>query len=531
MDSEIVFKSDFIIITKLKNDYFIQSLKSGMSINSFNDILLKFPEIKITNFGAIKTTLININSKPEKFGEGKSRIELTFSQDMMKAYIALCVHKKELEGEGLKELVEDIRKLLKENGVIEGIKLDDIYGSGLLMNGKLILIAEGVRPINGTDSVVTRYSFHDNKPRISEDQSVNFYEIDIINRVNQGEVVGQWTSPTMGFKGKDVKGNIVEAVPGKSNTIAYDQSCIYEETKEGITYLYSMKPGALEVKNEALTILEHMEIPENVDFKTGNINFEGSLTIKGVVEDAFSVIATKDVEIQSSQGLGSVNEICSKEGSIFIKGGVNGKGRSRIYAKKNIFIKYAKDAKIICEGTVNIGIYAFNCDIKANEVKIESSSGQIIGGNIEIVSRVVCPIIGSTSEVPTIIRFKGINRDELNQKIRDLQREIDEEKISISKTEQEVNSFKNNKLGPDQLRDFKIKMNLLISQKNKLKELEKDKREIQDTLRIKGECELVVSKNIFANSQIFMDNSLFRAFETIGSTHLYLEEKEIKEIK
>jgi len=52
-----------------------------------------------------------------------------------------------------------------------------------------------------------------------------------------------------------------------------------------------------------------------VDFKTGNINFDGFVTIKGTVADGFSVVAVKDVEILGTIGIGSVKKWSAKRGA------------------------------------------------------------------------------------------------------------------------------------------------------------------------------------------------------------------------
>jgi len=64
------------------------------------------------------------------------------------------------------------------------------------------------------------------------------------------------------------------------------------------------------------------------------------VTIKGTVADGFSVVAVKDVEILGTIGIGSVKEVVSKEGSIYIKGGIAGKNKAVIKAKKDVYTKY-----------------------------------------------------------------------------------------------------------------------------------------------------------------------------------------------
>lgn len=94
MDKEIIYQSDDIIITRKGNDFFMQTLKEGMSINDFNSLLIDFPQIEITSFMAIKNTLSKASQEPIKFGENKPPISVEISSDAMKAFVTLNIPRK-----------------------------------------------------------------------------------------------------------------------------------------------------------------------------------------------------------------------------------------------------------------------------------------------------------------------------------------------------------------------------------------------------------------------------------------------------
>jgi len=73
--------------------------------------------------------------------------------------------------------------------------------------------------------------------------------------------------------------------------------------------LYSKIDGAVHYDGNKISVSNHLEIDGDVDFKTGNIIFDGYVTIKGTVTDGFYVEATKDIEINSPLGLGNVKGI------------------------------------------------------------------------------------------------------------------------------------------------------------------------------------------------------------------------------
>jgi len=171
-----------------------------------------------------------------------------------------------------------------------------------------------------------------------------------------------------------------------------------------------------------------------VDFKTGNIIFDGYVTIKGTVTDGFYVEATKDIEINSPLGLGNVKGIKSREGSIYIKGGISSKSFSEISARKNIYTKFVDNVKLSCGGTAHIGFYCINSMVEAKEVFIESIKGNIMGGQVKAEVKITVPVLGSPLEPRTVLILTGFDRKKLSKMLEDIVDRIDrikEEQMDI----------------------------------------------------------------------------------------------------
>jgi len=98
--------------------------------------------------------------------------------------------------------------------------------------------------------------------------------------------------------------------------------------------LYALKDGAVHYVDGSIAVYDVLEINGDVDFNTGNIDFNGYVNIKGTVEDNFSVKAEKDIEIGGVYGIGGVKLIESTGGSIYIRGGVAGKTGQKLYARE-----------------------------------------------------------------------------------------------------------------------------------------------------------------------------------------------------
>lgn len=530
MKDEIIYSSEYICIRKKDDGFYIQSFRKGFPLEQFNKIISKNPEIKISSIITIRNALLNAPVlQPQKFADLAERVKIELSDDELKAYITLCVSEDELKSEHQADLFREIVLKLKQEGITYGVKKEVLLGS--MQNNTKILVAEGIPPVNGIDSEVKMYKLKDIKPKTQEDGNVNHYELDLINKVTVGEWLGEKTFPTEGIPGKTVKGSILKALPGKNIPLLYDKKTVTEVVENGKSVLYSRINGAVHYTGDRISVSNHLEIDGNVDFKTGNINFDGYLTIKGTVEDSFSVVASKDIEILSDYGIGSVKEIRSNDGSVFIRGGIAGNNKAAIYSKKNVYTKFVSDAKIECEGSVHIGFYCLNSTIKAKEVILDSPRGQIIGGNIDAEIRVVASTIGSPAEKRTFINVSGFDRAALTENYNKLCNDMEMLRNKLAKAKAEVSVYGDTSLlTPEQTKVYDgIKENYFRI-KDMLKKCEEDYKVIRGYLKTHGEGEVVVLKKIYPNTQLVIKKVVKEITAPVISTTFFIQDMELREL-
>lgn len=525
----IIHSSEFLKIIRKTDGFYIESYKSGMSIEQFNNIISQLPDIKITSFMVIKNAILFAPKPLEKFGEVKERINVEVSSDGLKAYIKLSVSPKEFNGDAKLNLIKEILDKLKAEGIIFGIKSEVLVNE--LISDKQILVAEGTPPENGEDSVIKMYEVKEVKPEVKEDGKVDHYELSLINRVITGEWLGERKDPTTGIQGRSVRGTVIPATPGKKYPILYDRSTVREEYKDGITTLYALRNGAIHYDGDKVSVSNHLEILGDVDFKVGNIDFDGYLTVKGTVEDNFSVEATKDIEILGEFGIGSVREVISKQGSISIKGGIAGKNKAVIKSKKDIYTKFISDVTIICEGSVHVGFYCINSNITAKEVILDSPKGQIIGGNIQAEIKVVSSIIGSQSEKKTLISVKGFNRNAIKARLEELISEIESLKNEMIKLKQEISTFASiTQITESQKHKYTSLQNEFFKIKDKIRDLENDKKSMANALRTRGEGEITITKKVYPGVVLEIKNIIKEIENVMSNSSFFIQDGEIKQI-
>lgn len=529
MKENIIYSSEYIAIIEKDDGYYIRSFKKGMSLDQFTKLISDHPELKITSIMSVRNALVNAPMPPQKFAEGKERIVIELSDDELQAYVTLYVSDVEINGPRRAELFKEILHKLKGSGITYGIK-NDVLLTGLSNNTK-ILVAQGIAPIDGEDSVIRLYELKEAKPEAKEDGNVDHYELNLINRVSEGDWLGERTEPTEGRPGKTVKGSTLLPARGKELPLLYDTNTVREEYHEGLTTLYAIINGAVHYDGDRIGISNHLEIMGNVDFKTGNINFDGFLTVKGTIEDGFSVTASKDIEILSDYGVGGVKDITSNDGSIYIKGGIAGNNKATIYSRKNIYTKFVSDTNIVCDGSVHIGFYCLNSNIKAREVILDSSKGQIIGGSIQAEFRVVASIIGSAGEKRTYISVQGFDRQLIKQTLDNTTAESEDLKQKLAKAKAEVSVYGNEKgLSKQQIMVYiKIRENY-FSIRERLKQVEEERKTLVGYLRTRGEGEIAVFKKIYPNTQLTLKKMIREITQPVMSTSYCLLDGEIKEI-
>lgn len=525
MAEQVLHKCDFIEITQDGNDFFIQSFKMGFSLDQFNKLISQYPQIRITSFTTIKSAIVFAPKQKEKFGELKEKVTLEITPDGMKVYLVLCVSHEELEYSSREDLKVLVNEKLRQEGILYGIKEDALLGD--LGNDKKILIAEGKLPENGKDCEIKMYEIQEAKPEVHADGSVDHYELSLINRVKKGDWLGERIDATQGVPGRTIKGIEVPQIPGKNLALLYDKSSAYEEVEGNKTTLYALFDGAVNIKNGQISVSNHLEIQGNVDFSTGNIDFDGCVTIKGTIDDNFMVVADGDIEVLSEFGIGSIRGIESRKGSVYIKGGISSKNKVTIKAAKNVFAKYISNAIVIAGEIVNVGYYCINSDVNAREVIVESSKGQIFGGTIIAEVRVIANTIGSPSEKRTLINVKGINKEKVKEELEEINRVIAVKKADMTQYKNDLNSESNktNNRGTEELRGKLARVN------EEIKSLEEEKRAYSSYLKVHGDGEVVAQHKIYPNCFIEIRGSYIEINEAQNGVTYYFSENELKELR
>lgn len=529
MNGTVIYSDEYIRIYSENRDVMAQTYKKGMPTERVWMILAEHPELGITNLNALRFLLTAAPAGPQKVGEIKNRIQLEISSDVLTAKVTFNIPAKELSLIPRDRLRNELNKILKENGIVFGVNTEFINGD--LVPGRPYITARGIPAVDGSDAIVRMYELAEAKPEVSESGKVDFYEMSLINSVKPGDWLGERIEPTDGIPGKNIRGEEIKAARGKTIPLSYDKNSVAEIKTPGKTTLVSKINGAVNYNDGKISVSNHLEINGDAGVATGNIKFDGCVTVNGTINNGYSLEATKDIEINSPYGLGNIKSLVSTNGSIYIKGGVSSKDKVEIKAARNIYAKFADNCRIVCGETAHIGYYSFNSDIIAKSVVFDSSNGKVIGGCIQAEIYINAPVCGSELERKTVLEVKGFDRQALVRRTEEILREINDKKAEQQKFKMLASNTSSNT--PDTAADGTPYISLsdkVTVLKNEIKALEEERKQIAVYLKTKGDGEITITKRIYPNCSIILGGITVKTDPGVGTHTFFLKDGEIKSL-
>ncbi len=243
----------------------------------------------------------------------------------------------------------------------------------------------------------------------SKDYFAEGYKIDITTNiidfrqkvaspvVLEDDLIIKIIPPTPGQDGLDVFGQLIKVNPPVKAEIKVGSNLRWDEEVSG--YLAAVS-GRLRMKGASLDIQEIFVIDGDVGCKTGNINHEGDIIIRGDIDSEYSVEATKTILVTGVIGACNV----TSGGDLIVNGGISGREDKMISAKGGIKAKYIMNAVLEAGGDVASEVEIVKSKIQAGgEVYCR---GRIVGGEIIAGTKITTDIAGNDKNVTTLLEIR-----------------------------------------------------------------------------------------------------------------------------
>ena len=356
-------------------------------------------------------------------------------------------------GEGGADLtVDSYKSLMVQNRVYYGVNEEAlIKQADKPVYRDKVEVAEGSKPINGRDAYI-QYNFETDQTKIRLKEGtngrVNFKELNIIQNVVQNQVLAKKLPPENGVDGKTVTGKILPSKSGVDIPLPVGTNVHVGDDGESIV---SDINGQVILAGGKINVEPILNIEGDVNLKTGNIIFLGTVVISGNVEDGFSVKAAGNIEVKGTVSKAELDA----EGDIIIYQGINGKSGGKIRAGRSLWSRFIENANVEAGNMVVVSDGIINSNIDAiKSIVCIGKRANIMGGRLRAGEEINAKVLGnSTSGTETIceVGFDPHSKVEL-------------ERLQSIRYSSE-----------DQLDNLKLDMQTLINTKKQRKSLPEDK--------------------------------------------------------
>ncbi|MFH0919282.1 MAG: FapA family protein [Fibrobacterota bacterium] len=329
------------------------------------------------------------------------RILLRVSKDKMTVFLDCAPH----FGSGVPLTIGNVKDALQKAHVVFGIDFPqaEMVIAAANQTRKPFMgaaIAHGKPAIPGrTGEVVYQFDLKHQKQdfKILPDGRIDYKNSTNILMAQKGDVLAVLTDPGPGEDGADVFGEKILGEAGRPAKLLPGRGV--KAAMDGKSFLATVG-GSIIINGSVLEVLETYLVNSDIDFATGNIDFNGTVIITGDVKDGFEVNATGDIVIMKN--VESARVVAGRD--ITIKGGVLSKGKGLVSAGRDITVDYVQNARLEAQGHIYIENFAVNSYIcTSRSLKMQNKRGTILGGEVYAQKGLDVRILGSDSGKKTFV--------------------------------------------------------------------------------------------------------------------------------
>ncbi|ASU37684.1 polymerase [Herbaspirillum sp. meg3] len=424
-------------------------------------------ETELKNFVA---TAVSANeSFSHKIGESRDgEFFLEIAPDRMSVHLTL------IPPQGGRPKALEVINEIRTQGITHGLRHDALRGALNAGHCDRLLIAVGESPIEGRaasfESLIKERE--EELAEIDEDAVVHFADLGHILLVDAGTPLMRRTPYIAGINGIDVTGLPVPAKPVPD--IGFSNQCegaeAHPDDPDLMVAAVAGQPKLIPngVQVDPVVVVDH------VDLSTGNIDFPGTVKVKGDIKSGMRLHAGGDVIVS---GMIEAAEVIS-DGNILVKGGVvgladmqNGSGggsSARLCAAGSVQVLFAESTYITAGDKIVIAGNACQCDMRAGNAIIAGinnpKTGHIIGGQAKATMLIKAVRLGSPNGLATRIQV-GLDPHE-EEKLRAQEQQLQYKLDDLFAVIKQISYYRSNpeKAGNGLAQDADLKHRLMTEE-------------------------------------------------------------------
>lgn len=299
---------------------------------------------------------------------------------------------------------EQLERYVRSKGIVQGIQADTlnhICTNPLAYCREQTLIARGKPAEPGSDGFVRMiYDMknEDSRPVEDHDGKIDFKDVNKLKNVIRGQLIAQRIDPQPGPSGITVTGEEIPSKLGKQVRFKVGKNVVLNPEQ---TAMYAAIDGLITMTDkEKINVFPIYEVNGDVDYHVGNIDFVGTVVIRGNVLSGFRVKASGDIRV-----IGGVEGAeLESEGSIEITGGILGANKGLVKAGRNVKSSFIQEGNVIAGEDVLVSQSIMHSNVRAGKSVIcTGAKGLIVGGVVQAGDLVRARTIGNTMSTATSV--------------------------------------------------------------------------------------------------------------------------------
>ena len=533
--NKVIFNKDTDVVVRVKRDgvflKVVPPTADGKRIEDMTIVEEKLIDAGIKEYDShlAKKMLHEQTGKYEKIAEwdisrsgNNAKISYSISDDKMRAYVTVTKPNK-----GGREMdLQDVKEIMENCGITFGFQEENV--TKCLEEGTFnipILAAEGRPPVNGQNAKI-EYLVNVNKkviPKyIGEDQSIDYKDLSIVENVVEGQKLAKKIPATDGEIGRTVLGVKIETKAGKDIDIKEVLGDNVEMSDDG-EYILSTINGQVVLRGKSLNVEPIFEVSGDVGPETGNINFIGSVLVKGSVNDNYSIKAEGNIDVHGTVGK------CDLEakGDIMVKLGIQGNENSVVKAGGDVIAKFIQFSNVQAGNNVVVTEAILNSNIDSdNRIILIGKRASASGGRLRALREVNGKVLGSQAGTRTLIETgispaKRRTIDDLDKEKEELDNSIEETERNIKSLEQAAKLKKLDDEKKEQLQSYKEQLEQASSRRE---EVVLEREALTQTIEVeKVESTISAGKEMLPGVQLTIGSAEFTIRQSYKSITFFEE--------
>lgn len=407
---------------------------------------------------------------------------------------------------GLRLEKEDIISLLEQQGIVHGILYENI---ALMQKLKLyctdILVAKATFPVHGHDAQI-HYNFNlekTNKPAMDENGHVDFHKLDMIEPVEEGQLLATLEPADFGTPGIDVTGHEIKPRTVKVLSLKHGKNIHLSDDE---LEMYSEVAGNVTCVDDTVFVSDCYEVPADVGPSTGDLEYSGSVNIKGNVLSGYTVKASGDIYVNGAvEGATLISG-----GKIVLNRGIQGKGKGKMQAQGDIISNFIESSQAYAGGKIVTDAIMHSQVVAQDSVIVNGKRGIITGGSVRSTVLIETKVAGSTMGTVTELEV-GID-PKVSERYHEIEDIIADHADEKEKLEQTLNLLlkrlkAKGKLEEEKLLQLKQSKERMQSIEEEDEKLSDEYEELEEELRnAKDVGKIIVHDKAYSSVKITISN-------------------------